>query len=224
MKSLSLAGNVDAYIEEHFIKNDPDLEFAIKNAKRHNLPPIHLHPVQSSMISLMAQMTHAKNILEIGTLGGYSTLWLAKALPDDGKIVTIEHNKEYAQVAQESFDHSKHAAKVDLQIGEALEVLPTLTDQAPFDFFFIDAHKEEYIQYVEWAIKLGKKGSVILCDNVIRNGGILEEPHTKEYFKKLDQFNKWLAKNEKLESTILPTLLPLTGRDYLDGISISLIK
>jgi predicted O-methyltransferase YrrM len=209
------------YVEDLFITFDEDLEFAIKNSKKNNLPPIQINPVMGKLLYTMTKLKSTKTILEIGTLGAYSTIWLAKALPEDGQLITIDHNETYAAVAQENIDHAKLGDKVAIKIGEALEVLPTI--ETDFDLFFIDAHKEEYIQYVEHAIRLSKPGSVIICDNVLRNGWVVKETFEKEYYKKLHEFNTWLAKNNKLESTILPIVLPLKDRDYVDGMSISVV-
>ena len=222
MKETSLVKEVDTYIDTTFIGEQPDLDFAIQNAKKHNLPPIHVHPVFGKFLYTLAKMSNAKHILELGTLGGYSTIWLAKALPEDGRIITVEHNGVYANVAEENFKQSGVQNKIELKTGEALKLLPTL--EQTFDFFFIDANKEEYVDYIDWAIKLGKPGSVIICDNVIRNGGVLQEKTEKEYYAALQKFNAFIAKHPQLDSTVLPTMLALTGRDYLDGMSISIIK
>jgi predicted O-methyltransferase YrrM len=218
----SISKQSNQYVEDLFISFDEDLDFAIKNSKKNNLPPIQINPVMGKFLYMQAKLKSEKTILEIGTLGAYSTIWLAKALPNDGKLVTIDHNESYATVAQENIDHAKLTDKVDVKIGEALEVLPQLN--GTFDLFFIDAHKEEYIQYVEHAIRLSKPGSVIICDNVLRNGWVVKETFEKEYYKKLHEFNIWLGKNDKLESTILPMVLPLKDRDYVDGMSISVVK
>lgn len=222
MKQVSLAKQVDTYIEDIFITNNEDLSFAIKNSKKHNLPPIQITPVIGKFLYLQTKMIAAQSILEIGTLGGYSTLWLEKALSDGGHIVTIEHNKEYAAVAKENFQFARVDKKIEIKIGEALTILETL--QQPFDLIFIDANKEEYMQYMEHAIRLARPGTVIICDNVIRNGGVLQEKPEKEYYKILADFNKKLASNPKLDSTILPLTIPLKDRDYVDGLSISIIR
>lgn len=218
----SISRHSNQYTEDLFIPSSDDVDFAIKNSKKKNLPPIHVNAVLGKFLYMQAKVKGAKNILEIGTLGGYSTVWLAKALPKDGRLVTIEHNPKYAAVAQENFEHAKLEDRIELKVGEALEVLDGLNEK--FDLFFIDAHKEEYIQYVEQAIRLSKPGSVIICDNVLRNGGVMQEEFYKEYYAKLHEFNTWLAKNNKLDSTILPTVLPLKDRDYVDGLSISVVK
>lgn len=210
------------YIENNFIESDDALDFAIKNSKKNNLPPIQINAIIGRMLYLTAKMQNAKKILEVGTLGAYSTIWLAKALPENGELITIDHNKSYAEVAQENIDHAGMQDKVTIKVGEALEVLPQIEGQ--FDLFFIDAHKEEYVQYVEHAIRLSHPGSVIICDNVLRNGWVTKETFEKEYYKKLHEFNQWLAKHPQLESTIIPTVLPLKDRDYVDGMSISIVK
>jgi caffeoyl-CoA O-methyltransferase len=218
----SISKQSNHYVENLFLEHDEDLTFAIKNSKRNNLPPIQINAVMGRFLYMLATMNHAKSILEVGTLGAYSTIWLAKALPQDGKLITIDHNESYAAVAQENIDHAKLGDRVEIKTGEALEVLPNI--EATFDLFFIDAHKEEYIQYVEHAIRLSHPGSVIICDNVLRNGWVTKGTFEKEYYAKLHEFNQWLATHEKLESTILPMVLPLTGRDYVDGMSISVVK
>jgi predicted O-methyltransferase YrrM len=218
----TISKQANEYVEDLFLPFDGDLDFAVTNSKKHNLPPIQVNAVMGRLLYLMTKMKTAKSILEIGTLGAYSTICLAKALPEDGKLVTIEHNPDYAACAQENIKHAKLTDKVTVKLGEALEVLPTIDEK--FDLFFIDAHKEEYIQYVEHAIRLSYPGSIIICDNVLRNGWVMKETHEKEYYAKLAQFNKWIALNPKLESTILPLVLPLKDRDYVDGMSISVVR
>lgn len=219
MINSSLTGQVDEYIENLFVEEDEALTFAIKNSKKNNLPPIQITPVIGKFLSMQVKIINAKRILELGTLGAYSTLWLAKALPDDGKIITIEHNNNYAVVAEENILSSKMKDTIEIKIGEALSIIPTLSPT--FDFVFIDANKEEYKDYIEKIIPLCHKDSVIVCDNVIRNGGVLQKNPEKAYYKKLQEFNAYLANNKKLETTILPFTVPLTGRDYIDGLSIS---
>lgn len=218
----TISKHANVYTEKLFIQPDADLEFAIKNSKKHNLPPIQINPIMGRVLYLLTKLKGAKNILEIGTLGAYSTIWLAKALPQDGKLVTIEHNERYATVAQENVEQANLQEKVEIKVGEALEILPKVEGQ--FDLFFIDAHKEEYIEYVEQAIRLSRPGSLIICDNVLRNGWVTYETFDKIYYAKLHEFNEWLAKHEQLESTLLPITLPLKDRDYVDGMSLSIVK
>ncbi len=218
----TVSKHANEYIEENFIQPDDALDFAIKNSKKNNLPPIQINAVIGRMLYLQAKSINAKSMLEIGTLGAYSTIWLAKALPEDGKLITIEHNPNYAAVAQENIDHANLSPQIEIQQGEALEVLPKINET--FDLFFIDAHKEEYTQYVEHAIRMSRPGTIIICDNVLRNGWVTKETFEKEYYAKLHEFNQWLAKNDRLESTIIPTVLPLKDRDYVDGISVSVVK
>lgn len=222
----SLAKKTDEYIESIFLPKDSDLDFAIAESKRNNLPPIQITRVFGRLLALFAKSHQAQNILELGTLGGYSTLCLAKALPENGKLITIEHNEEYAAVARKNFKNAKLEKQIDLRIGEALDILKKLQNEnlQPFDFIFIDANKEENIQYFEAILPLSRPGAIIICDNVLRNGGVLQEKVEKEYYAKLQQFNKWLAINPQLESTIMPWTIPMTGRDYLDGVSISIVK
>lgn len=223
---LSLAKKTDEYIENIFLPQDDDLDFAIAESKRNNLPPIQITRVFGRILYLFAKSHQPQNILELGTLGGYSTLCLAKALQKNGKIITIEHNEEYAAVARTNFTNAKLEKQIDLRIGEAIHILKQLQNEIhkPFDFVFIDANKEENIEYYKSILPLSRPGTIIICDNVLRNGGVLQEKPEKEYYAKLQEFNLWLAKNPKLESTIIPWTIPMTGRDYLDGVSISIVK
>ncbi|MBA3723935.1 MAG: O-methyltransferase [Candidatus Levybacteria bacterium] len=218
----SISKHTNQYIEDTFLPFDEALDFALNNSKKQNLPPISINAVEGKLLYMLTKLKDAKSILELGTLGAYSTIWLAKALPKDGKVVTIEHIEEYAACAQENIDHAGLTDTITIKTGDALKVLPQLNET--FDLFFIDAHKEEYIEYVEHAIRLSHPGSVIICDNVLRNGGVMQEHFAKDYFEHLAKFNKYLAGNPRLESTILPITLPLKDRDYVDGMSISVVK
>lgn len=218
-KSISLAKKIDNYIENLCIPNNDILQFTLKNSKKNNLPPIHISPVIANFLSMQVSITKAKKVLEIGTLGGYSTLWLALALPLQGEIVTIEYNQEYASVAYENFRHAKKENMITLLVGDAKEILPTLSPS--FDLIFIDANKEDYAIYFDHALRLAKKETLIICDNVIRNGGVLQKKPKKEYYKILADFNKKITTNLQIQTTILPITVPLPGRDYIDGISIS---
>ncbi|MEL0154524.1 O-methyltransferase [Sphingopyxis sp.] len=165
---------VDAYIGEKLIGDDEVLAAALAHNAENGLPPIDVSAAQGKMLYLLAQMAGARRILEIGTLGGYSTIWLARALPDDGALVTLEVGHKHARVAQANLDRAGLSDRAEIRVGPALDSLAAMTDVAPFDFVFIDADKQSNVDYVAEAIRLGRSGTTIIVDNVVREGGILD--------------------------------------------------
>lgn len=165
---------VDTYIGEKLIGDDAILAAALAHNAENGLPPIDVSAAQGKMLYLLAQMAGARRILEIGTLGGYSTIWLARALPDDGVLVTLEVDHKHARVAQADLDRAGLSDRAEIRVGPALDSLAAMTDVAPFDFVFIDADKQSNVDYVAEAIRLGRSGTTIIVDNVVREGGILD--------------------------------------------------
>ena len=165
---------VDAYIGEKLIGDDEVLAAALAHNAENGLPPIDVSAAQGKMLYLLAQMAGARRILEIGTLGGYSTIWLARALPDDGALVTLEVGHKHARVAQANLDRAGLSDRAEIRVGPALDSLAAMTDVAPFDFVFIDADKQSNVDYVAEAIRLGRSGTTIIVDNVVREGGVLD--------------------------------------------------
>jgi predicted O-methyltransferase YrrM len=165
---------VDAYIGEKLIGDDEVLAAALAHNAENGLPPIDVSAAQGKMLYLLAQMAGARRILEIGTLGGYSTIWLARALPDDGVLVTLEVDHKHARVAQVNLDRAGLSDRAEIRVGPALDSLAAMTDVAPFDFVFIDADKQSNVDYVAEAIRLGRSGTTIIVDNVVREGGVLD--------------------------------------------------
>ncbi|MBD3745866.1 MAG: O-methyltransferase [Sphingopyxis terrae] len=165
---------VDAYIGEKLIGDDEVLAAALAHNAENGLPPIDVSAAQGKMLYLLAQMAGARRILEIGTLGGYSTIWLARALPDDGALVTLEVDHMHARVAQANLDRAGLSDRAEIRVGPALDSLAAMTDVAPFDLVFIDADKQSNVDYVAEAIRLGRSGTTIIVDNVVREGGILD--------------------------------------------------
>jgi predicted O-methyltransferase YrrM len=149
---------------------DPDLEAALADSDAAGLPAIAVAPNQGKLLMLMAQMSGARRILEIGTLGGYSTIWLARALPADGRLVTLEYAPQHAEVARRNIARAGFAAQVEVKVGAAVDTLPAL--DGPFDFVFIDADKPGYPDYFRWALTLSRPGTVIVADNVVREGKV----------------------------------------------------
>lgn len=165
---------VDTYIGEKLIGDDAILAAAIAHNAENGLPPIDVSAAQGKMLYLLAQMAGARRILEIGTLGGYSTIWLARALPDDGALVTLEVDHMHARVAQANLDRAGLSDRAEIRVGPAMDSLAAMTDVAPFDMVFIDADKQRNVDYVAEAIRLGRSGTTIIVDNVVREGGVLD--------------------------------------------------
>ena len=173
---------VDDYIAEELIPADPALEAALEANRDNGLPAIDVSPAQGKLLDLMVRMNKAKQILEIGTLGGYSTIWMARALPTDGKIVTLELNTHHAKVARANIKRAGLSKLVDLRVGPALDSLAMLSGEGagPFDLIFIDADKPNNPNYLSWAMKLSRPGTVIVCDNVIRDGDVVRKDSRDE--------------------------------------------
>ena len=172
----SLWNRVDAYLGEHVGVTDPALDATLVASVQAGLPEIAVSPPQGKLLMLLAQTVGARRILEIGTLGGYSTIWLARALPEDGELVTCEYSGEHALVARQNLDDAGVGHLVDIRIGPALDTLPTLT--GPFDFTFIDADKEHNPDYFRAALDLSRPGSLIVVDNTVRGGAVVDPGRT----------------------------------------------
>ncbi|MDX2075561.1 MAG: O-methyltransferase [bacterium] len=197
---------VDNYFNDLFIPSDPILDHALHTSDEAALPQIAVSPVQGKLLYLLAQIHGAKNILEIGTLGGYSTIWMARALPVGGKIVTLEANFKHAEVAKQNIAHAGFADMVDIRVGYASDTLPTLTDLAPFDLIFIDADKPNTPLYLEWSLKLAQKGTVIIADNVVRRGEIINPKSEDENVIGMQRTSEAVGKNPRLSATVVQTV------------------
>jgi predicted O-methyltransferase YrrM len=216
-----LAVKVDRYIEHLFNPHDEALAQNLQNAQAADLPTINVSPNEGKLLYLLAKMAGAKRVLEIGTLGGYSTTWLARALPADGKVITLELDQKHAKVARNNLDRAGMADRVEVRVGHAADSLRAMIDQhaAPFDLIFIDADKTGYVEYLDLALHLSHSGTVILADNLIRNGRVLDEHPSDESARGAKAYNEAMAANPRLESIILPII-----RENLDGLSISIVK
>jgi predicted O-methyltransferase YrrM len=168
---------VDRYFADALLEDDPVLAGALQRSADANLPAINVSPTQGKLLHLLAKIQGAKRILEIGTLGGYSTIWLARALPPDGKLITLEFDPKHAAVARQNLEAAGVQNVVDLRIGRALDTLPKLAEEkaGPFDLIFVDADKPSNPDYFEWSIKLTRPGSLIIIDNVVRKGEVVNE-------------------------------------------------
>lgn len=206
---------VDAYIGEKLIAPDPALDAAQKAATAAGLPDIAVAPSQGKLLHLLAR--GAKRILEIGTLGGYSTIWLARALPPDGKLVSLEFDPKHADVARSNIARAGLADKVEVITGPALETLPKLS--GPFDFFFIDADKQSGADYFRWALKLSHIGSVIVVDNVVRDGEVADEASNDPRVVGTRRLFDAMAAEPRVSATAIQTV----GVKGYDGLAIAVV-
>lgn len=209
---------VDACFADLLAPSDEVLDHALAANAKAGLPAHDVSAVQGKFLALLVRLTGARRVLEIGTLGGYSTIWMARALPETGRITTIEHNPDHARVARDNFRVAQVAGKVQLHVGAAIDVLPSL--QGPFDLVFIDADKPNNPVYLEWALKLARPGTVIVGDNVVRGGGILDKGGADPSVDGVRRFLESLAADPRLDSTALQTV----GEKGWDGFSISIVK
>ncbi|WP_297691352.1 O-methyltransferase [Phenylobacterium sp.] len=161
---------VDAYLVEALIDRDEILDQALSDARAAGLPMINVAPNQGKLLAMLAELVGARRILEIGTLAGYSAIWMARALPPDGQLVTLEYEPKHAEVARRNIERAGLAGRIEIRVGAALETLPHL--RGPFDLVFIDADKPSNPDYFEWALKLSRPGGLIVVDNVVRSGGV----------------------------------------------------
>lgn len=214
--------DVDRYISGLFNAPDEALTAAKKSHKLENIPLINVSPNLGKLLQLFATLCHAKKILEVGTLAGYSTIWMAKALPEDGKLISLEIDPRHAEVARKNIDRAGLSSKVEVRVGKAIELLPKLVEgkEGPFDMIFIDADKPPYAEYFEWALKLSRPGTLIIADNVIRDGKVLDPNHDDPMVKGAQRFNKALAANPHVTATILQTI----GVKEYDGMAIAIVK
>ena len=218
---LALAQQVDDYIEQLLIPHDTALEQGLKDAEAAGLPAINVSANEGKLLYLIAKMARAKRVLEIGTLGGYSTAWLARALPNDGKLITLELDHKHAEVARKNLNRAGVGDRVEVRVGKAVDSLKQMIDrhEAAFDVIFIDADKMNYVEYLNLSLQLSHSGTVILADNLIRNGRVMDKNPIDENARGAKAYNDALAANPKLDSLILPII-----RDNLDGLSISIVK
>ena len=211
---------VDTYFTDHLVPNDNVLDSALKDSDDGGLPAIAVAPNQGKLLMMMAQMCGAKKILEIGTLGGYSTIWLARALPADGELITLEYEQHHADVASKNIERAGFANQVEIRVGAAVDTLPILDDEGHvFDFIFIDANKDDYPAYLDWSIKLSRKGTTIFADNVVR-GGEVANPNTSDiYVQGAQGLIEMLNNDPRLDATAIQTV----GSKGYDGFALAIV-
>jgi len=199
---------VDEYFGKHLLTPDKVLDEALASSTANGLPAIAVSPLQGKQLLMLAQMQNARNVLEIGTLGGYSTIWLARALPADGRLVTLEFSPKHAEVAQANIALAGLSQLVEIRVGPALESLPRLAAEkkGPFDFIFIDADKDNNPGYFEWALKLSRPGTVILVDNVVRDGAVADVENADPSIAGIRRMHEMLAENPRVAATAIQTV------------------
>ena len=214
--------SVDDYISHLFIPEDEALTAATASIKEAGIGDMSISPVQGSFLQLLVKLTRAAKILELGTFAGYSTIWLARGLPEQGRLITLEFSPVHADMAKKNIQRAGLDATVEIRIGKAIELLPELAAESagPFDLIFIDADKPPYADYFEWALKLSRPGTLIIFDNVIRDGKVLDPESTDAAVIGVKRLNKVLAADRRVTATIMTTV---GVKDY-DGMAIVLVN
>lgn len=212
---------VDRYIEQMFVLSDQVLDAALKASADAGLPGIQVSPAQGKMLQILTQAMGAQRILEIGTLGGYSTIWLARGLPAGGKLITLELNTKHAEIARANIARAGLADVVELRLGPALETLQQLVaeKQGPFDFVFIDADKPGYADYFAQVLKLTRRGSVIIADNVVRKGAVVDPASDDSNVQGIRRFNEAVRRESRVSATAIQTV----GSKGYDGFFVALV-
>jgi predicted O-methyltransferase YrrM len=212
---------VDRYITELLVPSDPMLDAALQSSAAGGLPSIQVSATQGKLLHLLARTQGARKILEIGTLGGYSTIWLARALLDGGRMITLEADPKHAQVAQANIARAGLAEVVDVRLGRAIETLPRLAAEGhgPFDVIFIDADKQSIPDYFTWALKLSRRGSLIIVDNVVRKGTVIDAANSDVNIQGVRRFNQMLAAEPRVSATTIQTV----GSKGYDGFTLALV-
>ena len=212
-----LWSQVDDYLGEVLVPADPALDAALAASKAAGLPEIAVAPNQGKLLNLLARLAGACSILEIGTLGGYSTIWLARALPADGRLITLEADPKHAEVARANIAAAGFADVVDVRLGKALDTLPSV--EGPFDLVFIDADKPNTPHYFEWALRLSRLGTVIIVDNVIRSGAVADASNTDPAILGVRKLHELIATEPRVDATALQTV----GVKGYDGFTLALV-
>lgn len=212
---------VDNYITDLLVPSDPALDAALEASDAAGLPPANVAPNQGKLLQLLAQIQGARSILEIGTLGGYSTIWLGRALPADGRLITLEADPKHADVARSNIDRAGLADRVELRLGRAIDTLPQVASEGhgPFDMIFIDADKPSNPEYFRWALRLSRPGTLIIIDNVVRNGEVADPASSDPSVHGVRRLNKMLAAERRVTATAIQTV----GSKGYDGFAMALV-
>ena len=217
---------VDRYITDMLVGHDPALEQALQASAAAGLPQIAVSPPQGKLLHLLARIHRARSVLELGTLGGYSTIWLARALPPDGHLLTLEVDPAYARVAAENIDRAGLSDRVELRVGPALQTLRELIEEGagPFDLIFIDADKPRTPDYFELALELVRPGGVIVTDNVVLAGGLADEAGDDPRALGMRRFHELLAAERSNGGRVTATTIQTVGSKGYDGFTLALVE
>jgi predicted O-methyltransferase YrrM len=213
---------VDQYIGDLLLPEDQVLTDTLKSIVDAGLPSISVSPNQGKFLHVLVLATQAKRILELGTLGGYSTICMARALPADGKLLSLEIDPTSVRVALHNIQRAGLEDKVEIRLGKALDQLPKILEagEGPYDLIFIDADKPPYAEYFDFAVQLSRPGTLIICDNVIRDGKVLDHESTDEMVQGVQRFNLALSKDPRVTATIIQTV----GSKEYDGMALAVVK
>jgi predicted O-methyltransferase YrrM len=216
-----LWSSVDQYLSGLLAPSDPALTAALESSTQAGLPEIQVSTVQGKLLHILALTRGARRILEIGTLGGYSTIWLARALPPDGKLISLEADPKHAEVARANIARAGLAHLVDVRLGRALETLPAIAAEnaGPFDLIFIDADKQNIPEYFAWSLQLARQGTLILVDNVVRDGAVIDAGNPDTSVQGVRRFLDLLAAEKRVTATAIQTV----GTKGYDGLSIAIV-
>jgi predicted O-methyltransferase YrrM len=219
--SAELWAEVDRYIVDTLVGSDAVLDAALEASREAGLPPINVAPNQGKLLNLLARVLGARSILEVGTLGGYSTIWLGRALPPGGRLVTLELEPRHAEVARASIERAGLADVVTVRVGRALDSLEALEAEGagPFDLVFVDADKPSNPDYFRWALRLTRPGSVIVVDNVVRNGAVVDADSSDPAIRGTRELNELMASERRVSATEVQTV----GSKGYDGFALALV-
>jgi len=211
-------------VEEYFapvVQEDDALRVAAKEGEKAGLPPIAVSPNEGKLLLLMAKIVGSRKILEVGTLAGYSTIWLARGLSAGGRLITLEYEKKHADVARKNIERAGLAGIVDIRVGDATKTMPELLKEGagPFDLIFLDANKDGYPTYFGWALQLSRKGTVIIADNVVRDGGVIDAESKDASIQGVRRLNEMLAAEKRVSATAIQTV----GSKGYDGFAVALV-
>jgi predicted O-methyltransferase YrrM len=211
---------VDRYFSGLLVSADPTLDEVLAASAAAGLPAINVSPVQGKLLHLLARAIGARNVLEIGTLGGYSTIWLARALPDGGRVISLEADPRHAEVARANIARAGLNDRVEVRLGLALDLLPGLAESTePFDFIFIDADKPNNAAYFDWALRLSRVGAIIIVDNVVRGGDVIAAASDSPTVQGVHRFLERLAAEPRVSATAIQTV----GSKGYDGFAIAFV-
>ncbi|SEP55723.1 O-methyltransferase [Piscibacillus halophilus] len=222
MNNSKVWEDVDIYFSDHLKTSDIVMDSILKENLEAGLPAIDVSPNQGKFLYLLTKLKGAKHILEIGTLGGYSTVWFGRALPNDGHLISLEYSQKHAKVAEENIRNAGLEHKIEIMIGPALDTLPTLKGKgfSTFDLIFIDADKPNNPSYLKWALELSKPGTVIIVDNVVRNGRVADDNSEEPSVVGTRQMVELLSKESRIETTAIQTV----GIKGYDGFVLGIVK